>query len=208
MIQIMKAKHLHLGVLASGRGSNFDAICRAIERNDLDAEISILISDHPDSAAVEKAAQRGIETFAFSPGDYSGRDEYEKILVERLHQKGVDILVMAGYMRLVGKRLLEAFENRVLNIHPALLPSFPGLHAQRQAVDYGVKFSGCTVHIVDEGMDTGPIIKQAVVPVYDYDDEDSLAARIIIEEHNIYWQSLQLFAEGRIYIDKNKVYVK
>jgi phosphoribosylglycinamide formyltransferase-1 len=128
-------------------------------------------------------------------------------IVKNLRAMGIDIVVLAGYMRLVGKVLLDAYKMRIINIHPALLPSFPGLHAQRQAVDYGAKLSGCTVHFVDEGMDTGPIIMQAAVPVLADDSEDSLADRILIQEHRIYSQALQLLAEGRVYIDGRKVHI-
>ncbi len=208
MKQIMEARHLKLAVLASGRGSNFDAICQAIDQKDLDAEIAVLISDKPDAPALQKAAARGIETLHINPREFPGRDAYEAVLVNELKERNVDLVVLAGYMRLVGGVFLAAFENRVLNIHPALLPSFQGLHAQQQALDYGVRISGCTVHIVDEGMDTGPIIMQKAVPVYDTDDEDTLSERILLEEHQIYWQSLQLIAEGRIWIKGRRVVIK
>ncbi len=208
MIKIMEPGLLQLGVLASGRGSNFDAICDAIYRNQLQADIRVLISDREDAAVLKKAAGRGIKALFINPRDFSGRDAYEKLVVEILNEAGVNIVALAGYMRLVGPVFLKAYTNRILNIHPALLPSFTGLHAQRQAVDYGVKFSGCTVHIVDGGMDTGPIIMQAVVPVYDDDDEESLSERILEQEHNIYWQALQLFAQGRVYLEQRRVIIK
>ncbi len=208
MKQIMTARHLKLAILASGRGSNFDAICQAIEKKDLDAEIVVLISDKLNAPALSKAAARGIEASYINPRAFSGPDAYEAVLVDELKARKVDLVVLAGYMRLVGRVFLAAFENRVLNIHPALLPSFQGLHAQQQALDYGVRISGCTVHIVDEGMDTGPIIMQKAVPVYDTDDEDTLSARILLEEHQIYWQSLQLIAEGRIWTQGRRVLVK
>jgi len=205
MIRIMEPGPLQLGVLASGRGSNFDAICDAIDKGQLQAEIKILISDKNGAPVLQKAANRGIKTLFVNPQDFTGREDYERLLVEKLHEARVNIIALAGYMRLVGPIFLQAYANRILNIHPALLPSFTGLHAQRQAVEYGVKFSGCTVHIVDQGMDSGPIVMQAVVPVYDDDDEESLSERILEQEHNIYWQALQLFAEGRVYIDGRKV---
>lgn len=208
MIKLIQPGRLKLAVLASGRGSNFDAICAAIERNDLDAEIKIVISDKKDSLALEKANKRDIKNLFLDPGTYDNRDSYEADLVKELEDNEVDLVVLAGYMRLVGKRLLQDYKNKVVNIHPALLPAFTGLHAQKQAVNYGVKYSGCTVHIVDEGMDTGPIIMQAAVPVCQEDDEDSLSARILAEEHKIYWQSLQLFAEGRLWLDGRKVIVR
>lgn len=208
MKQLMTARQLKLAVLASGRGSNFDAICRAIERKDLNAQILVLISDQPQAPAPAKATARGIEALPINPRDYSGRDAYEERLVRELEARQVDLVVLAGYMRLVGKVFLKAYEHRVLNIHPALLPSFPGLNAQQQALDYGVKFSGCTVHLVDEGMDTGPIIMQRVVPVLDDDDQETLSQRILKEEHELYWQALQLIAEGRVWIEGRRVVVK
>ncbi|KUG03671.1 phosphoribosylglycinamide formyltransferase [hydrocarbon metagenome] len=208
MKQLMEAGHLKLAVLASGRGSNFDAICQGIDDKVLDAEISVLVSDNPNAPALKKAASRGIETLHIDPREFSGRNAYESVLVDELKARNIDLVVLAGYMRLVGKVFLSAFENRVLNIHPALLPSFQGLHAQKQALDYGVRISGCTVHIVDEGMDTGPIILQKEVPVYDTDDEEALSKRILREEHQIYRQALQLIAEGRVWIEGRRVFIK
>jgi phosphoribosylglycinamide formyltransferase-1 len=208
MRQVIAPGRLQLAILASGRGSNFDAIYQAIERGELDADIKVLVSDKETAPALEKAKKRNIDAFLIDPGRYKSRDEYEAELVQVLNDHQVTVVALAGYMRLVGKVLLDAFPDRVINIHPALLPSFPGLHAQQQAVDYGVKFSGCTVHIVDHGMDTGPIIMQAVVPVLPDDDGDTLADRILLEEHKIYWRSLQLLAQGRVYIDGRKVLIK
>ncbi len=208
MKQLMEAKHLRLAVLASGRGSNFDAICEAIDKKVLDAEISVLISDNPNAPALQKAAARGIEALHINPREFAGRDDYEAVLVRELRARNADLVILAGYMRLVGKVFLSAFENRVLNIHPALLPSFQGLHAQQQALDYGVRISGCTVHIVDEGMDTGPIILQKEVPVYDTDNEETLSERILLEEHQIYQQALQLIAEGRVWIEGRRVFIQ
>lgn len=208
MIQITQPGLLRLGVLASGRGSNFDAIYAAIDRGDLQARIEVLISDKKDAPALDKASMRGIPIRYIDPKAYSDRESYESEIVTSLRQAGAELVVLAGYMRLVGQVFLQNYRWRILNIHPALLPSFTGLHAQRQAVDYGVRFSGCTVHMVDEGMDTGPIILQAVVPVLQNDNEDSLAARILQQEHQIYWQALQFFAEGRVYLDGRKVIIK
>lgn len=207
MKQVMSPGRLRLAVLASGRGSNFEAILRACQAGELDAQINILISDKPDAAALDKARKAGIEACFINPRDYEDRDTYEKHLVNELRSHEVDLVVLAGYMRLVGKTLLQAYRWRILNIHPALLPSFPGLHAQRQALEYGVKVSGCTVHFVDEGMDTGPIILQATVPVLDDDTEDSLVARILTQEHRIYKQALQFLAQGRVYLEERKVII-
>ncbi len=207
MIQVIAPGRLRLAILASGRGSNFDALGRAIKRGDLDADITVLISDLESAPVLEKAKAQGIDAVFIDPRAFGSRDEYETELVRVLKAHQVTVVVLAGYMRLVGRILLDAYKNRILNIHPALLPSFPGLHAQQQAVDYGVKFSGCTVHIVDKGMDTGPIIIQAVVPVLPEDSGDTLADRILGEEHKIYWRSLQLLAQGRVYIDGRKVLI-
>lgn len=208
MKQIIPPGRLRLGVLASGRGSNFDAICAATRRGDLDAEVRVLVSDRRDAAVLTKADERGIPAIHLDPGRFSHREDYERRLVEVLQEYDVNLVVLAGYMRLVGPTILESFPNRVVNIHPALLPAFTGLNAQRQAVEYGVRFSGCTVHIVDHGMDTGPIIMQAVVPVEQEDDEDTLALRILAQEHEIYWRSLQLLAEGRLWLQGRKVYIR
>lgn len=207
MIKIMEPRRLKLAVLASGRGSNFDAIQNAIAKGDLAADIKILISDQQQAPALDKAAGYGIKALYVNPRDYQNRDAYENYIVSQTKEYEIDIIVLAGYMRLVGKVFLNAYKWRIVNIHPALLPSFTGLHAQQQAVDYGVRYSGCTVHLVDEGMDTGPIILQAVVPVHSEDDEESLAERILQEEHQIYWQALQLFAEGSLFIEGRKIHI-
>lgn len=208
MMQVIPAGRLQLAVLASGRGSNFDVLCQAIERRDLDADIKVIISDKENAPALDKARKRNIEAVYLNPRSYSNRDEYETELVELIKGYQVTVVALAGYMRLVGSVLLEHFPYRIVNIHPALLPAFPGLQAQQQAVDYGVRYSGCTVHIVDAGMDTGPILMQAVVPVLPDDNGDTLAQRILVEEHQIYWRSLQLLAEGRVYIDGRKAVIK
>lgn len=208
MKPIIQAKKLRLGVLASGRGSNFLAIQQAIAAGRLDAEIAVLLSDQPQAAVLAEAQQLGIRNRAVVPGIFNRKEDYEARLVEILQAGDTDIVVLAGYMRLVGSVFLRAFPHRIVNIHPALLPAFTGLHAQRQAVEYGVKYSGCTVHLVDNGMDTGPIIRQAVVPVDDDDDEESLAARILVQEHKIYAEVLQLLAEGRVFLEGRKVWIK
>ena len=207
MMQVIPAGRLQLAVLASGRGSNFDVLCQAIERGDLDADIKVLISDKENAPALDKARKHNIEAVYLNPRSYNNRNEYETELVKLLKGYQVTVVALAGYMRLVGPVLLEHFPYRIVNIHPALLPAFPGLQAQQQAVDYGVKYSGCTVHIVDAGMDTGPVLMQAVVPVLPDDNADTLAQRILVEEHQIYWRSLQLLAEGRVYIDGRKAVI-
>lgn len=208
MMQIMPPGGLKLGVMASGRGSNFDAIHAAIARGDLLADIAIVISDNQEAAVLRKAMDRGIPVQYVDPSAFASRNAYEEHLISILQDYKVNLVALAGYMRLVGPVFLGAYRHRVLNIHPALLPSFTGLHAQAQAVAYGVRFSGCTVHLVDEGMDTGPVIMQRVVQVDQDDDEDSLAARILEQEHDIYWRSLQLFAEGRIWLEGRRIIVR
>ena len=207
MRPVTPPKRLRLAVLASGRGSNFLAIQEASQNGQLEADICLLISDQAAAPALERARDLGIKTLFIDPKAFPDRDAYESELVGCLQEEAIDFLVLAGYMRLVGRVILKAYQDRVLNIHPALLPSFPGLHAQRQAVEYGVKYSGCTVHFVDQGMDTGPIIQQAVVPVAEDDTADSLAERILVQEHRLYWQVLQLLAQGRVYIEGRKVHI-
>ena len=204
MIRVRAPGPLTLGILASGRGSNFEAIADAIVKDKLHAKVAVVISDKEKAPVLEKAAYMNIPARFISPADFSNLDDYENEIVKILQAEKVDVVALAGYMRLIGKGFIEAFPYCVLNIHPALLPSFRGLHAQRQAIDAGVRFSGCTVHMVDEGMDTGPIVLQAAVAIEADDDEDSLTRRILNEEHRIYWQALQLYAEGRVYIDDKK----
>lgn len=196
-----------MAILASGRGSNFLAINDAIRQGRLNADICLLISDHADAPALGKAREAGITALFINPKNYDNRDEYEAEIIRKMKALHIDIIVLAGYMRLVGRVILDTYKLRVLNIHPAILPSFPGLHAQRQAVDYGVKFSGCTVHFVDEGMDSGPILIQAVVPVLGDDTEETLAGRILAEEHRVYAEALQMLAEGRVYVEGRIVHI-
>ncbi|BAF60723.1 MAG: phosphoribosylglycinamide formyltransferase [Pelotomaculum sp.] len=201
-------KKLRLGVMASGRGSNLQAIMDAAAAGRIDAEVAVVISDKEDAFALERARKAGIPAEFVDPGKFNSKEDYEKVLVDILNRYEVGLVCLAGYMRIVGRVMLEAFPNRIMNIHPALLPSFPGLHGQRQAWEYGVKISGCTVHFVDEGIDTGPIIIQAAVPVLEGDDVDTLAARILEQEHRIYPQAIQLFASGRLQINGRKVSIK
>ena len=196
---------LRLGVLASGRGSNLQSIMDAVAAGKIDAEVAVVISNNKDAFALERARKAGIPADFVNPRGFTSRGDYEWVIVELLKRYEVDLVCLAGYMRLVGKVMLEAFPNKIINIHPALLPSFPGLDGQKQAWEYGVKFSGCTVHFVDEGMDTGPIIVQAVVPVLEDDTVDTLAARILEQEHRIYPEAIQLIASGRLRINGRKV---
>jgi phosphoribosylglycinamide formyltransferase 1 len=180
----------NLGVLISGRGSNLQAIIDAIRDGRLDARVAVVISNRADAVGLERARAAGIQTIVRDHKMHPSRDAYEAVLVDDLRARGVDLVCLAGFMRLLGETFVGAFPNRILNIHPALLPAFPGLHAQRQAVEHGVKVSGATVHFVDTGLDAGPIVLQAAVPVFDSDTEVALAARILEEEHRIYPEAI------------------
>lgn len=198
---------LTIGVLVSGNGSNLQAIIDRIEDGTLPARIACVISNKADAYALERAKRHGIPTYFLDHRAHAGRESYDAALAELLRSHGVRLVVLAGFMRIVTPILLGAFPHAVLNIHPALLPAFPGLHAQQQALQYGVKVSGCTVHFVDEGTDTGPIIIQAVVPVLDNDTEETLSARIQKEEHRIYPDAIHLFAKDRLTVEGRKVIV-
>jgi phosphoribosylglycinamide formyltransferase-1 len=197
---------IKIAVLVSGRGSNLQAIIDNIEKGALSVELAVVISDQPDAYALERAKKHSIPAVHVSAKGLKGkRNEYDALLVKELQKRSVDLVCLAGFMRIISPVLIKAFPNRILNIHPSLLPSFPGLHVQQKALDHGVKFSGCTVHFVDEDMDTGPIIIQAVVPILDSDTEDSLSERILKQEHKIYSRAIQLFAEGRLKIEGRRV---
>lgn len=196
---------LKIGVLASGRGSNFQALIDAIESNKIKAEIRLLIVDRPDAFAIERAKKHSIEYLYIDPVKYSTKNDFYIEIANQLKKRDVELVVLAGFMRVVKKPLIDAYPNRIMNIHPALLPSFPGLHGQRDAVDYGVRISGCTVHFVDEGVDTGPIIIQAAVAVSPDDEEDTLSQRILKLEHKIYPEAVRLYSEGRLKIEGRKV---
>ena len=185
-----------IGVLISGRGSNLQAIIEAIGDGRLDARIAVVISNRADAYGLERARAAGIETLVRDHKGWPSRDAYEAVLVEDLRARGVRVVCLAGFMRLLGATFVNAFPNRILNIHPALLPSFPGLHAQRQALEHGVRFSGATVHLVDTNLDAGPIVLQAVVPVFTDDTEGTLSARILAEEHRIYPEAIGRILDG------------
>lgn len=199
---------LRVGVLASGRGSNFQAIIDAIEKEVLKASIEILITDQSSAFAIERAKKHNIKHLCINPKDFAAKDAFFEKIAAELKARDVELVILAGFMRIVRKPLVDAFPNRIMNIHPALLPSFPGLHGQKQALDYGVKISGCTVHFVDEGMDTGPVIIQAAVPVLPDDTEDALSERILSFEHKIYPEAIRLFSEGRLEVKGRKVRIK
>lgn len=199
---------LNLGVLASGRGSNFQSIIDEIKAGKLNASIKLLVVDNPDAYAIERAKKHFIEYLYINPKEFSSKDDFFRKISDELKARNVELVVLAGFMRIVRKPLIDAFPNRIMNIHPALLPSFPGLHGQKQAVDYGVRLSGCTVHFVDEGMDTGPIIIQASVPVSPDDTEETLSERILKLEHKIFPEAIRLYAEGRLSIEGRVVKIK
>lgn len=190
-----------IAVLISGRGSNLQAILDAIAAGQLDATIAIVISNRAGAAGLTRARDAGVEAIHLDPSAYPDRDAYDRAIAEILRARGVDLICLAGYMRLVGSRLLEAYPNRVLNVHPSLLPAFPGLEAQRQAFEHGVRVTGATVHFVTAGLDDGPIILQAAVRVLDSDSVETLAARILVEEHRIYPEAIQVVLDGEWSID-------
>jgi len=199
---------INIGVLASGRGTNLQAIIEAIKEGKIEGRISIVISDNRDAFALKRVEQHNIETRYINFKEFKTREDYDKKIMECLKEKDVDLVVLAGYMRILSPYFIRTYKNKIINIHPALLPSFPGLHAQRQAVEYGVKISGCTVHFVNEGVDSGPVILQKAVEVKDNDTEESLAERILKEEHQIYPRAIQLFCQGRLIIKDRKVFIK
>jgi phosphoribosylglycinamide formyltransferase-1 len=199
---------LRLGVLVSGSGSNLQAIIDSIESGRLHAEIAVVISDKPDAFALKRAKKHAIATSVAVSKDFPNREAFDAELVRVLKENQVELVALAGFMRIVTPVLIKAFPMRIMNIHPALLPSFPGLHVQKKAIESGARFSGCTVHFVDEGVDTGPIIIQAVVPVHDDDTEETLSARILKEEHRIYPYAIRLFSEGRLEVKGRRVLVK
>ncbi|MGA8766171.1 MAG: phosphoribosylglycinamide formyltransferase [Candidatus Acidiferrales bacterium] len=197
----------HIGVLLSGRGSNFDALAESIAAGRIpNAEISIVVSNRETAQGVEKARARGIEARVI-PSKGLEREAYDRLVVAALQEKGVDLVCLAGYMRLLSPYFVEQFPQRILNIHPSLLPAFPGLEPQRQALEHGAKFSGCTVHFVDENLDAGPIVLQAVVPIEDGDTPDTLAERILREEHRIYTEAVRIVLEGRWRMEGRRVLV-
>lgn len=196
-----------LGIFVSGRGSNMDAILEAIGQGWIPARAALVLSDHPGAPALEKARQWGVPTVVVERSAFSGKQEFEEEILRVCREKGVDLVVLAGYMRILGPVFLKAYAGRIMNIHPSLLPSFPGLHPHRQALEKGVRFSGCTVHFVNEEMDGGPIILQAVVPVEQGDTEETLSARILAEEHRLYPEAIRLYAQGRLKLEGRRVFI-
>jgi len=197
-----------IAVLISGSGSNLQAIIDASEKGEIPCRVGIVISNKADAYGLVRARKHGIPTEVVDHKWFASREEFDAKLVEVIRGSGADLVCLAGFMRILTPVIIRAFPNRILNIHPALLPSFPGTHGPGQALAYGVRFSGCTVHFLDEGVDTGPIIVQAIVPVYDDDTEDTLAARILVQEHRIYPMAIRLFFSGKLAFEGRKVKVR
>ncbi len=199
---------LRVGVLASGRGSNLQALLDAGSRPDYPARVVVVVSDREDARALARARAAGVSSLFVNPKDHGDRPAYDAVLTKTLEHHEVGLVCLAGFMRILSPVFVNAWQGRLMNIHPSLLPAFPGLHAQRQALDHGVRIAGATVHFVDEGVDTGPIVLQAAVPVEATDTEETLAARILIEEHRIYPEAVRLFAEGRLHVTGRQVSIR
>ncbi len=197
-------KHV-LGVLCSGRGTDLQSIIDAVNAGQIDAKIGVVITDKPGVMALERAENAGIKNICINRKEFADRQSFEEKLTEALKAEGVTLVVLAGFMRILSPYFVHEFSGRIMNIHPALLPSFTGAHAHRDVLAYGVKVSGCTVHFVDEGMDSGPIILQAAVPVLQDDTEDTLGARVLEQEHILYPKAIQLYVEGRLRVDGRHV---
>jgi phosphoribosylglycinamide formyltransferase-1 len=201
------ARQVSIGVLISGSGTNLQAIIDAIEAKKLDAKIQVVLSNRADAYGLVRARNHGIPVEVLDHKTFSSREAFDQAVVDILRAREVELAVLAGFMRLLSPVFVSAYSNRIMNIHPALLPAFPGLHVQQKAVDHGVRFSGCTVHFVNESCDEGPIIMQAVVPVFPDDTAESLTTRILEQEHRIYPRAIQLYSEGRLKIEGRKVLV-
>jgi phosphoribosylglycinamide formyltransferase 1 len=202
------ARQVPLGVLISGGGTNLQSIIDAIEAKRLNAVIRVVLSNKESAYGLVRAKNHGIPTEVLDHKKFSSREAYDEAIVALLRSHGVELVILAGFMRLLSPVLVKAYSNRIMNIHPALLPAFPGLHGQKQAIECGVRFAGCTVHFVNEECDQGPIIIQAVVPAYPDDTEETLSARILKQEHRIYPRAIQLYSEGRLRVDGRKVLVE
>ncbi|HBO68673.1 MAG TPA: phosphoribosylglycinamide formyltransferase [Deltaproteobacteria bacterium] len=197
-----------IAVLISGSGSNLQAIIDASERGEIPCRVALVVSNKEDAYGLVRAATHGIPTEVVRHRDFPTRESFDARLVETIRASGAELVCLAGFMRILTPVFVGAFPNRILNIHPALLPSFPGTHGPKQALEYGVRFSGCTVHYLDEGVDTGPVVVQAVVPVYDDDTEESLAARILVQEHRIYPMAIRLHLQGKLRIEGRRVTIE
>lgn len=206
-LQILGAR-LGDDLFLSGRGSNFMAIHEAVRSGDIDADIGLVLSNKADAPGLVAARDRGLEALFLDPKGFATREDYDRAIIGEVERRRIDLICLAGYMRILTPGLCAAFEHRIVNIHPALLPSFPGLHVQQKAIDWGVRFSGCTVHFVAAEVDMGSIILQAVVPVLQDDTEETLAARILIEEHRIYPEAVRLYFEGRLEVRGRRVFIR
>jgi phosphoribosylglycinamide formyltransferase-1 len=200
-------RQVPIGVLISGSGTNLQAIIDAVEAKELDAKIQVVLSNRAEAYGLVRAKKHGIPVEILDHKRFASREAFDQAVIDILRARQVELVVLAGFMRLLSPVFVSTYSNRIMNIHPALLPAFPGLHVQKKTVEHGVRFSGCTVHFVNEECDEGPIIIQAVVPVFPDDTEDSLAARILEQEHRIYPRAIQLYSEGRLRIDGRKVFV-
>ena len=211
-MSIDRTQPVRLGVLASGRGSNLQAIIDAIETGALHARIVVVVSNKREAPALDRARRHGITEVFLDPKPFSGRPDtreaYDRALLDVLQKHEAELVLLAGYMKIVTSVLIQAYPHRIMNIHPALLPAFPGLDVQQKALDYGVKVSGCTVHFVTEGVDEGPIIVQAAVPIHEADTAETLAARILEQEHCLYPQAVQLYAEGKLHVEGRRVRIQ
>ncbi|MDD5594137.1 MAG: phosphoribosylglycinamide formyltransferase [Candidatus Margulisbacteria bacterium] len=199
---------LNIGILISGRGSNLQAIIDTCESGKIPAKVAVVISNVASAGGLERAKKHNIPAIVFEPNNFKDKNTYELEIVKELKKHGVELVCLAGYMRIVGQVLLEHFPHRIVNIHPSLLPSFPGLHAQQQALDHGVTVTGCTVHFVDQGCDTGPIIIQSAVPVKENDTEETLSERILQQEHHIYPIAIEFIAKDKLKIEGRRVKLK
>lgn len=199
---------LKIAVLVSGRGSNLQSIIDAIEAGEIQGKIEAVISNKKDAYALERAKRHNIEGIFIDPSLYKTKEDYDKAIIKILEEKNIGLVCLAGFMRILTPYFVNKYKGRIINIHPSLLPAFPGLDAQKKALEYGAKFTGATVHFVEEGVDSGPIILQAIVPVMDTDNADTLSERILKEEHKIYPQVVKLFAEGRLVVKGRRVFIK
>jgi phosphoribosylglycinamide formyltransferase-1 len=197
-----------IGVFLSGRGSNFVAIHDAILAGKINAEIALVYSNKKEAPGLKIAKERNLETLHLDPKEYQSREAYDETIIQEIKKRDVDLICLAGYMKILTSLFCNTFKNKIINIHPALLPSFPGLHVQQKAIDWGVRFSGATVHFVTAEVDMGPIILQAVVPVLQNDTEDTLSERILKQEHKIYPEAVKLYFEGRLEIKRRQVFIR
>jgi phosphoribosylglycinamide formyltransferase-1 len=196
-----------IAVFLSGRGSNFMAVREAVERGEIPGEMALVLSNRAEAPGLLKAREWGLETLFLDPKSFASREDYDRALVAEVEKRRVDLVCLAGFMRVLTPGLCDALKHRIVNIHPALLPAFPGLHVQQKAIEWGVRFSGCTTHFVAAEVDMGPIILQACVPVLQDDTEDALAARILVEEHKIYPRTVRLYFEGRLEVRGRRVFI-